>query len=114
MRFLPLLALLPLLAVALPAAGPPPGDDPPARLAADLAEPVPLTADGKVIDHGAAWGHCGPTVFDVDGDGLADLVVGDFSGQFTVYRNVGSARQPRYAAGQLLRAGGEVAKVPVY
>src|SRR5262249_27404407 len=105
---------LPLLAaVALPADDPPAAGPPP-KLAADLAEPVPLFADGKIIDHGSAWGHCGPTFADVDGDGLPDLVVGDFSGTFTVYRNVGTVKQPKFAAGQPLMAGGEVAKVPIY
>ena len=76
--------------------------------------PVRIEADGKPIDHGAAWGHCGPTLHDLDGDGLADLVVGDFSGRFTVYKNVGARQQPRFARGVLLKAGGEEAHVPVY
>ena len=76
--------------------------------------PVRIEADGKPIDHGAAWGHCGPTLHDLDGDGLADLVVGDFSGTFTVYKNVGTRQQPRFARGARLNAGGEPAHVPVY
>jgi hypothetical protein len=108
------LAALPLLAAAAWAGDDPPAANPPPARAADLADPVPLHADGKLIDHGPAWGHCGPTFADVDGDGLADLVVGDFSGQFTVYRNTGTATGPKFATGQLLKAGGEVAKVPIY
>jgi hypothetical protein len=98
-----------VLALALP------GDDtvaPPKR--EWFAPPVRIEADGKPIDHGAAWGHCGPTLHDLDGDGLADLVVGDFSGRFTVYKNVGTKLEPRFASGVLLKADGEQAHVPVY
>ena len=102
-----LLPLPLLLAVASPQAATP-------GRAADLAEPVPLRADGKLIDHGAVWGHCGPTIADVDGDGLPDLVVGDFGGTFTVYRNIGTRNAPKYAAGKPLMAGGVEAKVPIY
>ena len=41
-------------------------------------------------------------------------VVGDFSGTFTVYRNIGTAKEPKYAAGEKLKAGGALAKVPIY
>lgn len=44
-----------------------------------LDEPVLPEADGRGIDTGNAWGHSGPTAEDVDGDGLRDLVVGDYS-----------------------------------
>jgi hypothetical protein len=77
---------------------------PPTRLAA---------ADG-VIDSGPSWGHSGPWIEDVDGDGKRDLIVGDFSGLFRVYRNEGTNRQPHYAAAVNLQAGGTDAKVPIY
>ena len=73
-----------------------------------LAEPFRLkTEDGTLIDCGDSWGHAGPCVEDVDGDGVRDLVVGDFSGQFRLYRNSGSNEKPQYAAGTYLQAGGE-------
>lgn len=75
--------------------------------------PVRLEADGKPIDHGATGGLCAPTLHDLDGDGARDLVVGDGSGRFTVYRNVGTAQQPHFARLVPLEAGGVVARVPV-
>ncbi len=76
--------------------------------------PVRLAAADGVIDSGAAWGHSGPWVEDVDGDGVRDLVVGDFSGLFQFYRNTGTDRQPHYDKAVNLQAGGVDAKVPVY
>lgn len=76
--------------------------------------PVRLTAADGVIDAGAAWGHASPWVVDLDGDGVKDLVVGDYSGLFRVYRNEGSDRKPRYARPVNLQAGGVDAKVPIY
>lgn len=76
--------------------------------------PVQLRAGGEVIDAGKDWGHCGPALTDIDGDGDRDLVVGDFDGTFKVYANEGSDRAPKYASAKLLEAGGTVAKVPIY
>jgi hypothetical protein len=77
-------------------------------------KPVRLKAADSFIDSGPQWAHSGPCLHDVDGDGRRDLLVGDFSGQFLLYRNVGTDREPRFAAGGLLTAGGTVAKVPIY
>ncbi len=76
--------------------------------------PTRLSAADGVIDSGPSWGHSGPWIEDVDGDGLRDLVVGDFGGLFQVYRNQGTNRQPRYGAATNLQAGGVNAKVPIY
>ena len=76
--------------------------------------PVRLAAVDGVIDSGPSWGHCGPWIEDVDGDGIKDLVVGDFSGLFHFFRNEGTNQQPRYAKAVNLQAGGVDAKVPIY
>jgi hypothetical protein len=89
--------------------------DKPVAVEADLFhEPVRLAAADGVIDQGAAWGHASPWVVDVDGDGVRDLVVGDFSGFFRFYRNEGTNEKPRYAKAVNLQAGGVDAKVPIY
>ena len=87
------------------------GDEP--QLAADLEKPVRILAAGKPIDSGEAWGHSGPCLHDVDGDGLADLVVGDFSGKFRVFHNRGSKQQPEFALPYYLMAGDVEAQVPI-
>ncbi len=73
-------------------------DDVPARrgesVEKDLFYPRPLLLADGVIDSGSSWGHSGPWVEDVDGDGLKDLVAGDFSGLFRFYRNAGTNPQP--------------------
>jgi len=96
----------------------PPGEvpnDEPVRVETNLFHPpVRLKAADGVIDSGPSWGHCGPWVVDIDGDGKNDLIVGDFSGLFRFYKNEGTNQEPRYARAVNLQAGGVDAKVPIY
>ena len=83
--------------------------------AAEMFEPpVRLKADGQVIDTGAAWGHCSPCVVDLNGDGVKDLLVGDFGGKFHRYINTAKADAPAYHADGLVQAGGVDAEVRIY
>lgn len=50
-----------------------------------FASPVPLLSDGQPIKVGA---HSAPTIGDIDGDGTADLVVGDADGQLTAFLGI--------------------------
>ena len=69
-----------------------------AVLGDELAAPVRIEAAGKVID--TVNGHAAPFVCDFDGDGVQDLLVGQFGdGILTIYRNEGTNAQPRLAAG---------------
>jgi hypothetical protein len=89
-------------------------DEPRGAVTETLHAPARLKAADGVIDSGDSWGHSGPWVEDVDGDGKRDLVVGDFSGFFRLYRNEGTNRGPRYAAAVNIQAGGADAQVRIY
>jgi hypothetical protein len=73
-----------------------------------------LQADGKDIDTGEAWGHSGPCLAEINGDGVRHLVVGDFSGKFRLFRNIGSNKEPKYSAAGYIMVGSAEAQVPIY
>jgi hypothetical protein len=76
----------------------------------ELAEPFPVLAAGQPID--VPGGNSAPFWHDLDGDGLPDLLVGQFEdGAVRVYRNVGARGAPRFEGFELLRAGTEALKV---
>jgi hypothetical protein len=90
-----------LVAVAQADAKPSPG----------LAPGKKLEAVGKAID--VEVGHAAPAYVDFDGDGLKDLLVGQFgSGKLRIYKNVGSSSQPKFEEFEFLQAGGQDATVP--
>src|SRR5947209_12284440 len=96
------LFVLGILGLATPAA-----DDP----AQELLPPVRLEAAGKPID--TAIGHAAPFVADFDGDGVKDLLVGQFGdGILWVYRNVGTNDRPKLAAGMKFKDGNKDGRVP--
>lgn len=65
------------------------------RLAAELAPPIRIEAAGKPVD--VEIGHAAPFVADLTGDGIDDLLVGQFgSGKLRVYKNVGTNGKPRF------------------
>ncbi len=73
--------------------------------------PVRLTAAGKVIDTDV--GHAAPFVGDFDGDGVKDLLVGQFGeGLLWIYRNEGTNDQPKLAAGVKFKDGKDDGRVP--
>ncbi|HEV3447765.1 MAG TPA: hypothetical protein VG099_24225 [Gemmataceae bacterium] len=77
----------------------------------ELAAPVRLEAAGKPID--TAVGHAAPFVCDFDGDGVKDLLVGQFGdGILWMYRNVGTNKQPKLAAGVKFKDGKKDGCVP--
>ena len=87
---------------------------------------VRLMTGGKPID--VTTGHASPYVYDFNGDGKRDLLVGEFgsgtyrgettsksslaNARLRVYLNVGSNAAPRYDGFKYLQAGGENASVP--
>lgn len=77
----------------------------------ELAPPVRLEANGKAID--TDIGHAAPFVTDFDGDGVQDLLVGQFGGgQLWIYRNEGTNAEPKLAAGFKFKQGKDDGRVP--
>lgn len=82
-----------------------------AGLAPELEPPVRLEAAGKPID--TDIGHAAPFVCDFDGDGIQDLLVGQFGqGLLWIYRNEGTNSEPKLAAGVKFKEGAEDGRVP--
>ena len=94
--------------------------------------PVRLTSGGEPID--VTVGHAAPYVMDVDGDGVRDLLVGEFGeegfplerlpeavrkkwgafdeGKLRIYRNIGTNDDPKFDGFKYMEAGGEAASIP--
>lgn len=60
-----------------------------------FAPPVRVQADGK--DVGTSRLYPSPVLHDTNGDGLADLVIGDLRGRITVALRLPGAGLPRFA-----------------
>ncbi len=87
------------LAAALSAQGP------------ELDKPFRVEADGKAIN--VTVGHAAPLWRDMDGDGLPDLLVGQFGeGKLRIYKNVGEKNAPKFKDFVFAQAGGKDAVVP--
>ena len=78
----------------------------------------PRVGAPTVVNDGAApmsvdIGHAAPFVVDWDGDGRQDLLVGQFGGgTVRLYRDRGGEAGRAFDGYELLKAGGEAAKVP--
>jgi hypothetical protein len=95
-----------ILLTLIAAAAAPPDDNP-------FLPPVRVEAGGKPLDIERS-AHAAPFVGDVDGDGLPDLLVGQFhEGRLRIYRNTGTKGKPRFDSFEWFKAGGELGRVPV-
>lgn len=81
--------------------------------ATSLAAPVALTlADGAVLDTGGI-GHAAPYYGDCDGDGVKELLVGEFKdGALRIYKNNGTNDKPEFQDFEFFKIGDEQAIVP--
>ncbi|MBK8208371.1 MAG: VCBS repeat-containing protein [Planctomycetes bacterium] len=80
-------------------------------LAAQFEQPTRIAAGGEDIN--VDIGHAAPFAYDFDGDGVRDLLVGQFGeGKLRVYRNEGTDKAPKYGKFEWFMAGGEIAKIP--
>ena len=80
-------------------------------LAQELRKPIQLKAGDQPID--TEVGHAGPFVYDWDGDGKRDLLVGQFGGgKLKIYRNLGTNEQPKFGEPEWFKVGGEVVTTP--
>ena len=102
----------------------------------ELLPPVRIVAGGKPID--VTTGHAAPYMLDFDGDGVRDLLVGEFgdgefppgelpanlkpgwkgpgtfaNGRLRIYKNRGTDAEPRFEDFEFLQAAGAVATVPI-
>ena len=64
-----------------------------------FAEPVQVSADGKAI---APYGSTYPVGFDVDHDGVTDLVVGQHKPGLLYFRNTGTKTEPAFTAAGMI------------
>ena len=79
--------------------------------ASDLLPPTRVEAGGQPIDTDV--GHAHPLVADWDGDGVKDLLVGQFgSGILWIFHNEGTDASPRLAAGVKFKDGTDDGRVP--
>jgi hypothetical protein len=68
------------------------------------AEAQQVAADGKPID---VFGTPSPNFEDYDKDGDLDLICGEWLDKFTYFENIGTRKEPKYAAGRFLSRGGQ-------
>jgi hypothetical protein len=78
-------------------------------IAVDFEKPVRLKAGDEFI-RVEAPGWAFPCLFDVNRDGTADLVVGQFNkGKMRIHKGLGDGK---FGDGEWLKAAGDVAEVP--
>ena len=69
-----------------------------------------VEANGEVINIQPYY--TAPGIYDHDKDGLDDLIIGVYEGQFRFYKNVGTKKSPKYDGFSHLISDGEEIKVP--
>jgi hypothetical protein len=76
-------------------------------------KPFMVEVDGQILNTGGD-GYAAPCVFDFNGDGKKDLLVGYWAeedGELLIYHNVGTSSQPRYDKAIPFETDGKIATV---
>jgi hypothetical protein len=77
----------------------------------ELTTPFRVAAGGAAIN--VEIGHAAPLVTDFDGDGVFDLLIGQFGGgKLRIYRNQGDNANPKFDTFAWFQAGGKDGTVP--
>src|SRR5262245_59495404 len=88
------------------------GEPDSALVRGELQPPVRIEANGRPIDV-QREAHAAPWYGDFDGDGVDDLLVGEyFEGRLRIFRNRGTSREPSFTDYGWFKAGGAIAGVP--
>lgn len=81
------------------------------QVGSELEQPFRALASGEPID--VDTGHSAPYFADFDGDGLKDLLVGQFGGgRLRIYLNKGKPGEPRFGDFFYFQAAGADGTVP--
>lgn len=52
------------------------------------------------------WGYVSPTIFDWTGDGLPDIIIGDITGNYSIFINKGTKQAPKFDSAESLYCNG--------
>jgi hypothetical protein len=74
-----------------------------------MSTPTLIKAANKTINCTPAY--AAPTIFDFDNDGLQDLIVGTYKGEFRFYKNTGTKKIPVYNNFTFIQANSKNAKI---
>ena len=76
-----------------------------------MLPPFRIEAKGQPIE--TEGGNAVACLLDFDGDGVRDLLVGQFhEGPMRIFRNIGNNAAPKFDAGVWFKAGSADARVP--
>jgi len=67
-----------------------------------------LTVEGQPLE---VYGYPSPCFADFNGDGLPDLICGEFLDRMTFFENVGTREKPRYAPGRFIEHDGQTIRM---
>jgi hypothetical protein len=74
-----------------------------------MGTPILIESGNKIID--CSPPYAAPTIFDLDKDGLQDLIVGTYKGKFRFYKNKGTQKIAVYNKFSLIQANGKDALI---